>query len=43
MVGVPENDLRLQFAQFARTDGLDAPLRADRHKRRRLNHAVRSR
>ena len=43
MVGVSENDLRLQFAQLARTDGLDTPLGPDRHEGRRFNHAVGSR
>ena len=41
MIGVPQNDLRFELAQFLRTDRLDASLRADRHERRRFDHAVR--
>ena len=41
MIRVPENDLRLQLNQLARADRFHAPLRPHRHKRRRLDHAVR--
>ncbi len=43
MVGVAENDLRLEFLQFGRADRLDGAARADRHKHRRLDLAMRQR
>ena len=43
MISISENDLRIQLAQLARTDRFHAALCPDRHERRRLDHAVRSR
>src|SRR5438477_12885476 len=43
MVSVSQNNRRIQLAQFARTDRLHTSLRPDRHERRRLDRAVRSR
>lgn len=40
MVGVSEDNLRVQVAEFPWTHGLHRALRADRHERRRLDHAV---
>src|SRR5262249_27991391 len=41
VIGVPENDLRLQLAQLTRTNALHAALRSYRHKRRCVDHAMR--
>jgi len=43
MIRIPENDLRLELAQFPRSDRLHGALRPNRHKRRRVNHAMRGR
>src|ERR1700719_7875 len=42
VVGISENNLRVEFAQLARTHRFHAALRSDRHKRRRFDGAVRS-
>ena len=42
MIGVAEDDLGAHFAQFARIDGFDAALGADRHEDRGVDRAVRS-
>ena len=42
MVGVPQNDLRLQLAQLARAHRFHTSLRSHRHEGRRLDHTVRS-
>src|ERR1043166_2308453 len=41
VVGVSKNDLRIQFAQLAPADCFDRALRADRHERRGVDHAMR--
>ena len=41
VIGVAEDDLGAGIAQVAMKRGLDRALRADRHERRRLHHAVR--
>jgi hypothetical protein len=41
MVGIAQNDLRAHLVQFARVESLDAGLRADGHKHRRLDDAAR--
>src|SRR5579863_6485756 len=43
MIRVAEDDLCPHFAQFARVEGLDTALRADRHEDRSVNHAARGR
>jgi hypothetical protein len=40
MVGIAQNNLRLEFMQLAWADGFHASLRPDGHERRRLNHAM---
>ena len=42
VVGVSQNNLRIQLAEFARTDAFHAALCSHRHKRRRIDHAMRS-
>ena len=42
VVGVSQNNLRIQLAEFARTDALHAALCSHRHKRGRIDHAMRS-
>ena len=41
MIGVAEDDLGAERLEIVVPNGLDRPLRADRHERRRLHHAVR--
>lgn len=43
VIRVAESDLRVQLAQFSWADPFHGTLRSDRHKRRRIDHAVRGR
>ena len=43
VVGVAENDLGLEFAQFAGAHAFHTPLSPDWHEGRRLDHAMRGR
>src|ERR1051326_6878118 len=43
VIGVAEDDLRLERVQFRRADSLHAALRPDRHERRRLDSTESSR
>jgi hypothetical protein len=40
MIGVAEDDLGAKFAEFARIDSFDAPLRADGHEHGGVDEAV---
>ena len=42
MVGVAKDDLRVHLVEFARIDGLDGGLGANRHENGRFNWPVRS-
>jgi len=41
VIGVPKNDFRARFLEFAMMDRLDGSLRADRHERRCLDDPMR--
>src|SRR6266511_6252562 len=43
MVGISEDDLRIEFEQLARTDRFHAALRSHRHERRRIDRSMRRR
>jgi hypothetical protein len=43
VIGVPENDLRVQFAQLARSHRFDRALCSDRHEDGRFDDTVRGR
>src|SRR5438045_2211846 len=43
VISVPENNLRLKFAQLARTHSFDRALGPDRHESGRFDHTVRRR
>ena len=40
MIGIPENDLAVEFAKLPRADGLDASLSPDRHEGGGVDHAM---
>jgi hypothetical protein len=42
VVGVPQNNLRIQLAEFAGANAFHAPLRSHSHERGRIDHAMRS-
>jgi len=43
VIRIAKNDRHIQLVQFVRTDGFHAPLRSNRHERRRFNGSVRRR
>src|SRR5437899_10021029 len=42
VISIPENNLGVEFAKFARADGFDAALGSYRHERRRFDQTVSS-
>jgi len=42
VISIPENNLGVEFAKLARTNGFDAALGSYGHERRRLDHTMSS-